>query len=156
MDRTPWNTLRTSSTYLQASTLSARSCTFMMGVCGPLRASTSSSVCRPTSRKSPASFANCSGKQHSHSNTNRVCVVQDEGDDRIRCRQSNDWHSCLFMCATCWPDYSTAGWRGRVVSWHTADMARAMRQGGRIKTHPQDLHMSCMEDVESAINVHNG
>mmetsp|Transcript_22950 Transcript_22950/g.58649 ORF Transcript_22950/g.58649 Transcript_22950/m.58649 type:complete len:204 (+) Transcript_22950:979-1590(+) len=49
--------MMTSSTYLHASTLSARSCRFMMGRCGPRRSCTSSSVCTPTSRKSPRALA---------------------------------------------------------------------------------------------------
>mmetsp|Transcript_5785 Transcript_5785/g.20167 ORF Transcript_5785/g.20167 Transcript_5785/m.20167 type:complete len:254 (-) Transcript_5785:610-1371(-) len=47
----------TSSTYLQASTPSERSCRFMMGWFGPRLALTSASVCSPTSRKSPALLA---------------------------------------------------------------------------------------------------
>jgi len=51
--------MMTSFAWQQASTLSARSCRSMMGRCGPRRARTSSSLCRPTSRKSPAARAAC-------------------------------------------------------------------------------------------------
>mmetsp|Transcript_38904 Transcript_38904/g.115729 ORF Transcript_38904/g.115729 Transcript_38904/m.115729 type:complete len:229 (+) Transcript_38904:809-1495(+) len=49
--------MTTSSTNLHASTLSERSWRFMMGRWGPRRACTSSSVWRPTSRKSPSALA---------------------------------------------------------------------------------------------------
>jgi len=51
--------IMTSFAWQQASTLSARSCRSMMGRCGPRRARTSSSLCSPTSRKSPAARAAC-------------------------------------------------------------------------------------------------
>ena len=51
--------MMTSSTYLQASTERQRSCRSMMGRCSPRRSDTSSSVCSPTSRKSPCSLAFC-------------------------------------------------------------------------------------------------
>ena len=53
--------MMTSLAWQQASTLSARSCRSMMGRCAPRRSRTSSSLCSPTSRKSPAALAACSG-----------------------------------------------------------------------------------------------
>lgn len=51
--------MMTSSTYLQARTERQRSCRSMMGRWGPRRSDTSSSVCRPTSKKSPCALAFC-------------------------------------------------------------------------------------------------
>jgi hypothetical protein len=45
---------------------------------------------------------------------------------------------------------------GRVARQPTADMARITPKGDRNMTYPQDLYMSCMEDVECAINIHDG